>query len=76
MAIFFSKSEFKQSCIESHFNLIRELIPLKKEYHARLKARNALDYDDLIIYAVYLLDEMPSLTAHVRHVLVDEFQVS
>ena len=47
-------------------------------YQARLKAANALDFDDLIMTTVHLLQSYPDLREQYRrrfrHVLVDEYQ--
>ena len=48
------------------------------EYQARLKAASALDFDDLIMETVALLQTFPDVAEHYRrrfrHVLVDEYQ--
>ncbi len=48
------------------------------EYQRRLKAANALDFDDLIMTTVHLLQAFPDLREEYRrrfrHVLVDEYQ--
>ena len=48
------------------------------EYSNRLKAANALDFDDLILFAVALLDEYEDIRAYYqrrfRYVLIDEYQ--
>ena len=48
------------------------------EYQKRLIASNAVDFDDLLVYAAHLLEENPAVRdAYARrfeHVLVDEFQ--
>lgn len=43
-------------------------------YEARLRADNALDFDDLIIKFSELAHTFPQCLRDVRHVLVDEFQ--
>ena len=49
-----------------------------KEYQKRLVAANALDFDDLIMTAVRLLQENPAIAENLhrrfRHILVDEYQ--
>ena len=49
-----------------------------REYQRRLSAANALDFDDLIMTTVHLLQAFPDLREQVRrrfrHVLVDEYQ--
>ncbi len=48
------------------------------EYQKRLIASNAVDFDDLLVYTVRLLEGEPSVrekyASRFRHVLVDEFQ--
>jgi DNA helicase-2/ATP-dependent DNA helicase PcrA len=48
------------------------------EYQRRLRAANALDFDDLIMTTVNLLQAFPDVAEHYRrrfrHVLVDEYQ--
>ena len=48
------------------------------EYQKRLIASNAVDFDDLLLYAARLLEDNPSVrdkyAQRFRHVLVDEFQ--
>ena len=47
-------------------------------YQARLKQAHALDFDDLIMTTVHLLQAFPAVAEHYRrrfrHVLVDEYQ--
>lgn len=47
-------------------------------YQQLLLANNALDFDDLLLYTAYLLDENPAVreryARRYEHVLVDEFQ--
>jgi len=47
-------------------------------YNRELRALNAMDFDDLLVQAVKLLDEHPGVRAkwrsRFRHMLVDEFQ--
>src|SRR5690625_1427172 len=49
-----------------------------REYDARLRQAHALDFDDLIMQAVTLLQAFPHVAEHYRrrfrHVLVDEYQ--
>jgi DNA helicase-2/ATP-dependent DNA helicase PcrA len=48
------------------------------EYQRRLVASNAVDFDDLLLYAARLLEDQPAVrekyAGRFRHVLVDEFQ--
>lgn len=47
-------------------------------YQSALKKNNALDFDDLLVFAGRLFQEVPSLRVHYnnkfQHILVDEFQ--
>lgn len=47
-------------------------------YQSRLREANALDFDDIIMTTVHLLDAFPDVAEHYRrrfrHVLVDEYQ--
>ena len=55
--------------------LVDQVYPI---YQKKLQANHALDFDDLILYAVRLLDECPEALEHYQrkfdHVLVDEYQ--
>jgi len=48
------------------------------EYQKRLVANNAVDFDDLLVYAAHLLEQTPAVrqkySERLEHVLVDEFQ--
>ena len=48
------------------------------EYQRRLVASNAVDFDDLLVYAAHLLEQTPTVrqkySERLEHVLVDEFQ--
>jgi DNA helicase-2/ATP-dependent DNA helicase PcrA len=44
------------------------------DYQAYLKANNAVDFDDLLVYGVRLFRDSPQVISNVKHVLVDEFQ--
>ncbi len=48
------------------------------QYQARLRAANAMDFDDLLVNAVRLLGDHPDVLEHYRqrfaHVLIDEYQ--
>ena len=49
-----------------------------REYEARLKANNALDFDDLLVKTVQLLDTQPDVRENYqerfRYIMVDEYQ--
>ena len=56
----------------------KQLAEVYATYQARLKEANALDFDDLIMTTVNLLQAFPDVAEHYRrrfrHVLVDEYQ--
>ena len=58
--------------------LERHLVEVYRAYAARLAAANALDFDDLIMRTVQLLQTRPAVAEmyrrRFRHVLVDEYQ--
>lgn len=58
--------------------LERYLVDVYKAYQARLVAANALDFDDLIMRTVQLLQTKPAVAEmyrrRFRHILVDEYQ--
>ncbi|WP_250708152.1 ATP-dependent helicase, partial [Actinomyces sp. 217892] len=58
--------------------LERHLVEVYRTYQARLAAANALDFDDLIMRTVQLLQTKPAIAEmyrrRFRHVLVDEYQ--
>ncbi len=51
---------------------------LRREYNRRLKASNALDFDDIILMTVRLFEQEPEVLEHYRnlfrYILVDEYQ--
>ena len=55
-----------------------EIAPIYELYQARLKAANAMDFDDLLINMIRLLDECPDVREQLqqmfRYILVDEYQ--
>src|SRR5690606_6136154 len=56
----------------------RNVARLYKRYQERLRASNALDFDDLLLEAVRLLKQSPEAREYwserFLHVLIDEFQ--
>ena len=56
----------------------RQVAEVYRTYQARLRQANALDFDDLIMTTVDLLQAFPDVAEHYRrrfrHVLVDEYQ--
>jgi DNA helicase-2/ATP-dependent DNA helicase PcrA len=63
---------------ESADDLNRVVADVYAEYQRRLRAANALDFDDLIGETVALLQRFPQVAQHYRrrfrHILVDEYQ--
>jgi DNA helicase II / ATP-dependent DNA helicase PcrA len=59
-------------------DLVRTVASVYGEYQRRLRAANALDFDDLIGETVAVLQAFPQIAQHYRrrfrHVLVDEYQ--
>ncbi len=59
-------------------DLARKVAEVYTDYQRRLRAANALDFDDLIGETVALLQAQPAIAEHYhrrfRHVLVDEYQ--
>ncbi|HEU4362072.1 MAG TPA: DNA helicase PcrA [Mycobacterium sp.] len=59
-------------------DLARVVASVYTEYQRRLRAANALDFDDLIGETVWLLQAFPQIAQHYRrrfrHILVDEYQ--
>ncbi|MGH3096358.1 MAG: DNA helicase PcrA [Streptosporangiales bacterium] len=68
--------ETAKASAESH--LARTTAECYAEYQARLQRANALDFDDLIMTTVNLLQLYPDVREHYRrrfrHILVDEYQ--
>jgi DNA helicase-2/ATP-dependent DNA helicase PcrA len=59
-------------------DLARTVAAVYAEYQRRLRAANALDFDDLISETVGILQTFPQIAQHYRrrfrHILVDEYQ--
>jgi DNA helicase-2/ATP-dependent DNA helicase PcrA len=59
-------------------DFVRQVAEIYGVYEARLKQANAMDFDDLIMKTVELLQVFPDAAEHYRrkfrHVLVDEYQ--
>ncbi len=58
--------------------LERQVSEVYREYQRRLRAANAMDFDDLIMNTVVMLQVFPDVAEHYRrrfrHILVDEYQ--
>ena len=46
------------------------------EYEGRMKAADALDFEDLLLRGTELFRQEPWVLKSVKHIFVDEFQVS
>ncbi|KAK5662068.1 hypothetical protein OQA88_10182, partial [Cercophora sp. LCS_1] len=53
---------------------LQELQTCYDEYQAQLQRSNLLDYDDLLVRCVELLQKFPSCVSNVQTVLIDEYQ--
>ncbi|KAK4145289.1 P-loop containing nucleoside triphosphate hydrolase protein [Dichotomopilus funicola] len=53
---------------------LQELETCYREYQKQLKASNLLDYDDLLVSCVELLQKFPACVSNVQAVLIDEYQ--
>lgn len=78
-AISRAKNRFQSvSQWDDHSYYGEHIFEVYKRYQERLKALNALDFDDLIFQSVELLDRQSEVRAHYqqrfRYVLVDEYQ--
>ncbi len=80
-AYFVSPEQYAQS--ESYAKIDRmerlyKMASVYAEYNRRLKAANAMDFDDLLLYTVLLLQNNAEVRARYQqrfwHVLVDEYQ--
>lgn len=50
-------------------------MPVRREYEAELQRDNALDFDDLLLNGLRLLQENPRIVAKVQNVLIDEVRI-
>jgi DNA helicase II / ATP-dependent DNA helicase PcrA len=61
-----------------HSNTAEDLAAVYSRYNERLRQSNALDFDDLLLMTVALLERFPNLSAYYsdwyRYILVDEYQ--
>ena len=68
----------EEAAADATEDLQRRVAEVYAEYQRRLRAANALDFDDLIGETVALLQAFPDVAEHYhrrfRHVLVDEYQ--
>ncbi|KAL2172135.1 hypothetical protein VTG60DRAFT_136 [Thermothelomyces hinnuleus] len=53
---------------------LKELDTCYREYQKHLETSNLLDYDDLLIKCVELLQKFPSCVSNIQTVLIDEYQ--
>lgn len=61
---------------QSSTSVLVVISELYYEYEDALREAGALDFDDLLLYALKLFRRHPNVLSSCRHVLVDEFQVS
>jgi DNA helicase-2/ATP-dependent DNA helicase PcrA len=70
--------DWESARAKAHTDLDRTVAEAYATYQARLKSANALDFDDLIMTTVAVLQAFPDVAEHYRrrfrHVLVDEYQ--
>lgn len=71
----------RDAILEKHPNfyfILEDIVAIFKDFTRRKKAQGALDYDDLLVYCLKLLEKNPSIRQKVAGrftwVLVDEFQ--
>ncbi len=71
-----SPDEFEASADGDYRKLT--VAKIYKEYQIRMKAANALDFDDIIVFTVRLFEQFPDILNHYRnlykYVMVDEYQ--
>ena len=70
--------DFETYSARSRTIMERRVADVYREYQQRLLAANAMDFDDLLLVAVNVLQACPDVLEHYRerfrHVLVDEYQ--
>lgn len=70
-----SPAEYKSKTLNFFEKTVAEIYPI---YQERLQAANALDFDDILLYTVRLLQQSPQVrekySERFLHVLVDEYQ--
>src|SRR3569833_866505 len=64
----------RQQQAGKHAESTRDLEACHDEYQTHLERSNLLDYDDLLVKCVELLQKCPSCVANVQAVLIDEYQ--
>jgi len=71
-------SEIKTHRASTHPLYTKEIQSLFEMYSHHMKLYNALDFDDLIIYTLYLFEHVPDVLEEVKkrftYIMVDEFQ--
>jgi DNA helicase-2/ATP-dependent DNA helicase PcrA len=55
-------------------NVLKKNQPVYALYEGQLRAQNALDFDDLLLYALELFERFPEVTRSIHSVFIDEFQ--
>lgn len=57
---------------------LKQVKPVYKKYQARLKKNNSLDFDDLLLVLVQMLEDYPEIKKYYlnkfKHILIDEYQ--
>lgn len=73
-----SPADFEKTAKASGDYRLEKISQAYAEYQRRLRANNALDFDDIIFLTVQLLEEYPEVRDHYqrkfRYVLIDEYQ--
>ena len=70
--------DWETAAAKAENDVERQVAEVYQRYQARLREANAMDFDDLIMTTVDLLQAFPDVAEHYRrrfrHVLVDEYQ--
>lgn len=73
-----SPADFEKTAKASGDYRLEKISQAYAEYQRRLRANNAMDFDDIIFLTVQLLEEYPEVREHYqrrfRYVLIDEYQ--
>ena len=70
--------DYETAADKAENDIQRKVAEVYSSYQARLRQANAMDFDDLIMTTVNLLQAFPDIAEHYRrrfrHILVDEYQ--
>jgi DNA helicase-2/ATP-dependent DNA helicase PcrA len=70
--------DYETAADKAENDIQRKVAEVYRSYQARLRQANAMDFDDLIMTTVNLLQAFPDIAEHYRrrfrHILVDEYQ--